>query len=186
MIACALAGGAKLLIADEPTTALDVTTQKQVLELLLNLRIDQKLSILLITHDLSVVKLMADKVAVIHQGKIIENRDKTEFFQNPIEQYSRDLLISLPKGDRNHKHGEVLIKGDNVKVYFPIKTGIFQRTTDYVRAVDKVSFTLKQGQNLAIVGESGSGKTTLAKDPRHRYSLKSRPFILIFPFPEER
>ncbi|HIM95605.1 MAG TPA: ABC transporter ATP-binding protein, partial [Gammaproteobacteria bacterium] len=163
MIACALAGGAKLLIADEPTTALDVTTQKQVLELLLNLRKNQKLSILLITHDLSVVKLMADRVAVMHQGSIIESRDKTEFFQNPIEDYSKELLVALPKGNRSGKFGDVLIEGNKVKVYFPIKTGLFQRTTDYVRAVDEINFTLQQGQNLAIVGESGSGKTTLAK-----------------------
>ena len=163
MIACALAGGAKLLIADEPTTALDVTTQKQVLELLLNLRKNQKLSILLITHDLSVVKLMADRVAVMHQGSIIESRDKIEFFQNPIEDYSKELLVALPKGNRSGKFGDVLIEGNKVKVYFPIKTGLFQRTTDYVRAVDEINFTLQQGQNLAIVGESGSGKTTLAK-----------------------
>ncbi|MCS5585958.1 MAG: ATP-binding cassette domain-containing protein, partial [Gammaproteobacteria bacterium] len=163
MIACALAGGAKLMIADEPTTALDVTTQKQVLELLLNLREKQNLSILLITHDLSVVRLMADRVAVMHQGNIIESQNKIEFFRNPIEDYSKELLVSLPKGSRDQVFGDVLIKGDDVKVYFPIKTGLFQRTTDYVRAVDEINFSLKQGQNLAIVGESGSGKTTLAK-----------------------
>jgi len=102
-------------------------------------------------------------VAVMHQGEIIENRDKTDFFQNPKEDYSKELLVSLPKGSRDQTFGNVLIKGDDVKVYFPIKTGLFQRTTDYVRAVDKINFTLQQGQNLAIVGESGSGKTTLAK-----------------------
>ncbi|HIG89012.1 dipeptide ABC transporter ATP-binding protein [Candidatus Thioglobus sp.] len=163
MIACALAGGAKLLIADEPTTALDVTTQKQVLELLLDLRKNQELSILLITHDLSVVRLMADQVGVMHQGEIIENRKKHEFFKNPQQQYSKELLVSLPKGNRPQQDSEILLNGKNVKVYFPVKTGLFQRTTDYVRAVDGVSFSLKQRQNLAIVGESGSGKTTLAK-----------------------
>ncbi len=168
MIASALAGGAKLLIADEPTTALDVTTQKQVLELLLKLRKNQKLSILLITHDLSVVKLMADTVAVMHQGKIIENRDKNDFFKNPIEKYSKELLVSLPGSDRVYQDSKVLLSGKNVKVYFPIKTGIFQRTVDYVRAVDDISFKLRQGQNLAIVGESGSGKTTLAKAIMHQ------------------
>jgi peptide/nickel transport system ATP-binding protein len=162
-IALAIAMRPQILIADEPTTALDVTTQKQVLELLLDLRKNQKLSILLITHDLSVVKLMADRVAVMHQGKIIESRDKTEFFQNPIEDYSKELLVTLPKGNRSGEFGEVLIDGNNVKVYFPIKTGLLRRTTDYVRAVDEINFTLQQGQNLAIVGESGSGKTTLAK-----------------------
>lgn len=106
---------------------------------------------------------MSDRVAVMHQGQIIENRDKTEFFQNPIEDYSKELLVSLPKGERKQAFGDVLIKGDKVKVYFPIKTGLLQRTTDYVRAVDEIDFSLKQGQNLAIVGESGSGKTTLAK-----------------------
>jgi len=138
---------------------------------LLDLRKNRKLSILLITHDLSVVKLMADRVAVMHQGSIIENRDKTEFFKNPIEAYSKKLLVSLPKGNRDQTFGNVLIKGDKVKVYFPIKTGLFRRTTDYVRAVDEISFSLKQGQNLAIVGESGSGKTTLAKAIMRQLSL---------------
>lgn len=163
MIACALAGGAKLLIADEPTTALDVTTQKQVLELLLTLRKTQQLSILLITHDLSVVKLMADTVAVMRQGRIIERQNKVAFFQHPIEAYSKKLLVSLPKGQRSNALGDVLIEAENVNVYFPIKTGLLRRTTDYVRAVNRINFTLQQGQNLAIVGESGSGKTTLAK-----------------------
>ncbi|HAO89875.1 MAG TPA: ABC transporter ATP-binding protein, partial [Gammaproteobacteria bacterium] len=91
--------------------------------------------------------------------------------KNPIEAYSKKLLVSLPKGNRDQTFGNVLIKGDKVKVYFPIKTGLFRRTTDYVRAVDEISFSLKQGQNLAIVGESGSGKTTLAKAIMRQLSL---------------
>lgn len=163
MIACALAGGAKLLIADEPTTALDVTTQKQVLELLQNLRKNQNLSILLITHDLSVVKLISDRVGVMHQGRLIETQDKDDFFANPIEQYSKELLTTLPHASRNQIFGDLLLQGRDLKVYFPIKSGIFRRTTGYIKALDQLDFDLKQAQNLAIVGESGSGKTTLAK-----------------------
>ena len=163
MIACALAGGAKLLIADEPTTALDVTTQKQVLELLQNLRKTQNLSILLITHDLSVVKLISDRVGVMHQGQLIEMQKKDDFFTNPIEQYSQELLVKLPSISRDQKLGDLLLQGRDLKVYFPIKSGFFRRTTGYIKALDQLDFDLKQAQNLAIVGESGSGKTTLAK-----------------------
>lgn len=171
MIASALAGGAKLLIADEPTTALDVTTQKQVLELLVKLKKNQNLSVLLITHDLAVVKLISDRVAVMHQGEIIENRPSVEFFQSPEQDYSKALLVSLPKGKRAQDFGQTLISAQGMKVYFPIKTGLFQRISDYVRAVDEISFDLKQGQNLAIVGESGSGKTTLAKAIMRQLSM---------------
>ncbi len=238
MIAMALAGEPELLIADEPTTALDVTIQAQVLTLLQQLQQQTGLAILLITHDLAIVKQMADHIAVMYAGHLIEQATAKEFFALPQHPYSQQLFASLPSLEKrqqrlsvikgsvpplgtvynacrfaercryawqtcatlaprwlSHDHHQVrchlydeqinnklkidvteilveenkqivqnisqpLLKVENLKIYFPIKKGLFKRTVAYVKAVDGISFTLQQGQTLAIVGESGSGKTT--------------------------
>lgn len=162
MIAMALANRPKLLIADEPTTALDVTIQAQILQLLKDLQAEDGMSVLLITHDLGIVRHMADRVCVMTDGEIVERGDTEEIFENPQVAYTRHLLEAEPKGEPVKLAGsQTLVQGENIRVWFPVKRGILQKTVDYVKAVDDVSVELKAGQTVGIVGESGSGKTTL-------------------------
>lgn len=168
MIAIALAGEPDLLIADEPTTALDVTIQAQILELLKRLQSETGMSVWLITHDLGIVSTIADRVAVMRQGEIVEMADSEAFFQQPRHEYSRQLFAARPQLESclNRPPASAappLLEVRDFKVYYPIKKGLFQRVVDHVRAVDGVSFTLPQGHTLALVGESGCGKTTLGK-----------------------
>ncbi|EAT12077.1 ABC transporter ATP-binding protein [Bermanella marisrubri] len=165
MIAMALACEPDLLIADEPTTALDVTIQRQILELLDKLRHDRQLSVLLITHDMGIVNEMADHIAVMQHGDILEQAETKAFFENPQHEYSKRLIHSLPKRDDFFKvdSKEALLKVDNLKVWFAQKKGILQRTVGHTKAVNGISFTVGKGETLAIVGESGSGKTTAGK-----------------------
>jgi len=179
MIAMALACEPDLLIADEPTTALDVTIQRQILELLDKLRRDRNLGVLLITHDMGVVSEMADRVAVMQYGEILEQTDCKSFFANPQHEYSQRLINSLP--DTKHfiqgEDAETILTVDDLKIWFPKKSGILQKTVGHTKAVDGVSFSVEKGKTLAIVGESGSGKTTTGKailrlNPIHDGSIK--------------
>lgn len=163
MIAMALACEPDLLIADEPTTALDVTIQAQVLDLLKKIRDERGLSILFITHDMGVVNEMADRVAVMRQGKIVEQASKNHFFETPQHPYTQKLLAdAVPEREyRPIARAQTLLQVNDLKVHFPIKKGLFQRTVGYVKAVDGVTLTIPKGQTLALVGESGSGKSTI-------------------------
>jgi microcin C transport system ATP-binding protein len=163
MIAMSLANQPELLIADEPTTALDVTVQAQILELLGKLKSANNMSMLFITHDLGIVRRIADRVCVMTKGKIVEHGPTKEIFENPQHEYTRHLLASEPKGDPPalDQTAPTVMKGDDIKVWFPIKKGFLRRTVDHVKAVDGVDVTVRAGQTLGIVGESGSGKTTL-------------------------
>ena len=167
MIAMALAGEPDLLIADEATTALDVTIQAQILQLLKTVQQQTGMALWLISHDLALVSNMADRVAVMQQGKIVETGESLEFFSRPRHPYTRRLLEALPSMDSCLEHAPKeqppLLQVEDLKVYYPIRKGIFRRVVDHVRAVDDVSFTLQQGKTLALVGESGCGKTTLGK-----------------------
>lgn len=167
IIAMALACNPQLLIADEPTTALDVTIQAQVLELLRKLRKERDLAILLITHDLGVVAEMADRVAVMKEGEIVEQATCQDFFVRPQAPYSRELLQSMPSEEFKNRQGndslEEILRVEGLSVAFGIRKGLLQRRVGEVRAVDNVSLQIKKGQTLAVVGESGSGKTTLGR-----------------------
>ncbi len=163
MIAIALANEPDLLIADEPTTALDVTIQAQILELLKQLQKEMGMAMLLITHDLGIVRRMADRVYVMQDGVIVENGSARDVFEKPQHPYTRHLLAAEPKGQppAANPDAPVVVETDDLKVWFPIKRGLLQRTVDYVKAVDGLSMKLRAGETLGVVGESGSGKTTL-------------------------
>ena len=163
MIAMALANEPDILIADEPTTALDVTIQAQILALIRGLQQRLGLAMLLISHDLSVVRKVAHRVAVMNRGEIVEQGPVAEIFAQPKHPYTQHLLASEPKGEPAPADpaAPILISSDRLKVWFPIKAGVFRRTVDHVKAVDEVSIEIRTGETLGVVGESGSGKSTL-------------------------
>ncbi len=163
MIAMALANNPDLLIADEPTTALDVTVQAQILKLLKDLQAETGMALLLITHDLGVVRNMADTVCVMKKGKIVEAGNAKELFANPQHEYTQMLLAAEPKGRAApvKPDAEMIVEGDNVRVWFPIRRGFLRRTVGHIKAADGIDFTIRAGETLGVVGESGSGKTTL-------------------------
>jgi microcin C transport system ATP-binding protein len=164
MIAMALANKPDLLIADEPTTALDVTIQAQILELLAELQRAQGLSMLFITHDLGIVRKVAQRVAVMKQGEIVETGPTAEVFDNPQHPYTKMLLDAEPTGHAEPVPTDTkpLIKGEKVRVWFPIKRGFFKSTVGHIKACTDIDVELSTGETLGVVGESGSGKTTLA------------------------
>jgi microcin C transport system ATP-binding protein len=163
MIAMALANNPDLLIADEPTTALDVTVQAQILKLLKDLQAEFGMAMLLITHDLGIVRHMADKVIVMQRGKAVETGDAKAVFDDPQHPYTKLLLTAEPKGapPPSDTTAPVVLETKNLKVWFPIKRGFFRKTVGHIKAVDGVDATVRSGQTLGVVGESGSGKTTL-------------------------
>jgi microcin C transport system ATP-binding protein len=163
MIAMALANNPDLLIADEPTTALDVTVQAQILELLRKLRRETGMALLLITHDLGIVRHMADRVAVMRHGEIVESGVTKEVFAAPRHPYTRQLIDAEPKGAPPPyvPTAPVVVEASRLKVWFPIKRGLLRRTVGHVKAVNGVDVRVRAGQTLGVVGESGSGKTTL-------------------------
>ncbi|ASY71110.1 Oligopeptide transport system permease protein OppB [Sinorhizobium fredii CCBAU 83666] len=176
MIAMALANRPELLIADEPTTALDVTVQAQILELLKSLKDQHGMSMLFITHDLGIVRKIADRVCVMTKGKIVETGPTAEIFANPQHAYTRHLLASEPKGEPPPSDASkpIVVEGKDVKVWFPIRAGFLRRVVDHVKAVDGIDLTLRAGQTLGVVGESGSGKTTLGLALTRLISSKGR------------
>ncbi|MBD8732254.1 ABC transporter ATP-binding protein [Pseudomonas sp. CFBP 13710] len=162
MIAMALANEPELLIADEPTTALDVTVQLKILELLKDLQARLGMALLLISHDLNLVKRIAHRVCVMQRGRIVEQATCEELFRAPQHPYTQVLLGAEPSGEPAATAvGEPILAVDALRVWFPIKKGLLGRTVDHVKAVDGIQFTLPRGQTLGIVGESGSGKSTL-------------------------
>src|SRR5512144_2501602 len=163
MIAMALANEPDLLIADEPTTALDVTVQAQILKLLKDTQTRLGMSVLFITHDLGIVRKIADKVCVMQRGKIVEKGDVERVFTSPEHPYTRALLAAEPKPDPAPPRPEapIIVETKDLKVWFPVKRGVLRKVVGHIKAVDGVSIELRKGETLGVVGESGSGKTTL-------------------------
>jgi microcin C transport system ATP-binding protein len=163
MIAMALANEPDLLIADEPTTALDVTVQAQILKLLADIRARLGMSMLFITHDLGIVRRIADTVCVMNHGKIVEQGPVEQVFTTPQHPYTKALLAAEPKPDPAppQPQAPVVMSADDLKVWFPIKRGLMRKTVGHIKAVDGVSVAVRKGETLGVVGESGSGKTTL-------------------------
>jgi microcin C transport system ATP-binding protein len=164
MIAMAIANNPELLIADEPTTAVDVTIQAKLLKLLKDLQRERQMAMLFITHDLTIVKRLADRVAVMKNGEIVEQGKVSEVFAAPKHAYTQALLASEPKGSAVAlpASAQNLLSGEQVKVYFPIKKGLMRRVVDYTKAVESVTISIPESSTVGVVGESGSGKTTLA------------------------
>ncbi|MCU0827184.1 MAG: ABC transporter ATP-binding protein [Tabrizicola sp.] len=164
MIAMALANGPELLVADEPTTALDVTIQAQILDLLADLKRSEGLSLLFITHDLGIVRRIADRVCVMQNGEIVEQGKATEVFAAPSHPYTQKLLAAEQRGGPEPVPSDAteVVSTNGLRVWFPIQKGLLKRTVGYVKAVNDATLTVRSGETLGIVGESGSGKTTLA------------------------
>ena len=164
MIAMALANKPAVLIADEPTTALDVTIQVQILELVAELKADEDMGLLFITHDLGIVRRIADRVCVMKDGEIVETGPTKEIFENPQHAYTKKLLAAEPTGEPEPvaADAKVIAETEKLKVWFPIQQGLLKRTTGYVKAVNEATLRVRAGETVGIVGESGSGKTTLA------------------------
>jgi len=162
VIAMALANEPELLIADEPTTALDVTVQLKILELLKSLQARMGMALLLISHDLNLVRRIAQRICVMQGGRIVEQASCEQLFRAPQHPYTRELIGAEPSGEPvANPVGAPLLEVADLRVWFPIKKGLLRRTVDYVKAVDGINFSLPQGQTLGIVGESGCGKSTL-------------------------
>ena len=163
MIAMALANEPDLLIADEPTTALDVTIQAQILDLLSKLKAEFNMAMLLITHDLGIVRKMADRVCVMNNGEIVERGATRDIFTSPQHSYTKHLLASEPKGEppAANAKAKIILEAKDLRVWFPIRRGFLRHTVGHIKAVDGIDLEVKEGQTLGVVGESGSGKTTL-------------------------
>ena len=164
MIAMALANNPKILIADEPTTALDVTVQKQILDLIQDLKRESKMAVLLISHDLGVVKRYSDKIAVMQHGRIVEQASPHSIFESPQHPYTQELISADPKGSPLKKEGNhtLCLSAKNLTVKFPLNKPLFRKTSQWLMAVNNLSMQVKTGETLGIIGESGSGKSTLA------------------------
>ena len=163
MIALALANEPDLFIADEPTTALDVTVQAQILKLLKNLQGRMGMAMLFITHDLGIVRKIADRVCVMRGGHIVERGNVADVFSAPKHEYTRALIAAEPKGEpaKPQPSAPVVVSTDDLKIWFPIRRGFLRRVVGHIKAVDGVSLSIRRGETLGVVGESGSGKTTL-------------------------
>ncbi|HIP23864.1 MAG TPA: ABC transporter ATP-binding protein, partial [Rhodobacteraceae bacterium] len=154
----------KLLIADEPTTALDVTIQAQILELLADIQREDGLAILFITHDLGIVRHIADRTYVMKEGEVVEHGNTAEIFANPAHAYTRKLMDAVPTGtpDPVPENAPEVMHSKDLRIWFPVQRGLLKRVVGHIKAVNKVDFSLRKGETLGIVGESGSGKTTVA------------------------